>query len=194
LLVNLVGQDRDLSLQHGISDGGEFAPVINDPGRIRRAVEHQELRPRRQRSRELVGTEFEAGLLGRRDEDRRGPGQLHQIGIADPVWGGDDDLIPRPAQRHQGIMDRMLGAVRDQDLIGAGRQADPSRVVIRQRLLQLRDAGRRGVVGLAGPDRAERSLLDVRRRVEVGLTQGEVEDVHPLPFEPPGFGGHRQRG
>ena len=77
---------------------------------------------------------------------------------------------------------------------GIGRQAVLARVERRQSLAKLGNPRRRRVVGLARPDRLERGLLNVRRRVEVGFTQREIEDLDALRFQTPGLGPHRQRG
>ena len=56
--------------------------------------------------------------------------------------------------------------------------------VLGDRLAQLGQSGGRAVVGRAGVERLLRRFLDVRRRVEVGLADLEVDDLAcPGPLE-----------
>ena len=57
-----------------------------------------------------------------------------------------------------------------------------ARVEIGDGLAQFRNAGRRSVVRLAGSDRLECRLLDVLRRVEIGLAQREIKYLTPFVF------------
>src|SRR5205823_2809940 len=51
------------------------------------------------------------------------------------------------------------------------------------RVLQLRDTADVGVLRLAGFDGTDRGKLDVRRRIEVGLTGTETDDVASRRFQ-----------
>src|SRR5439155_21145870 len=57
------------------------------------------------------------------------------------------------------------------------------RKVVRCRFAELGDAGRRTVVRLPGAHRFARRLADVGRRVEVRLTDLEVDDRATAPLE-----------
>ena len=63
----------------------------------------------------------------------------------------------------------------------------------RGRLAQLGQPGRLAVVRLAGPDRGDPSLGHVRRRLEVGLADLEVDDVPPGRLERAGTREHGER-
>ncbi len=145
-------------------------------------------------ARNLVGRQLEAIGLGRGNDDRRRTGQLDQVGIAHPVGSGNDHLVARPADRHEGVVDRVLRPVGDHNLGGFGRQPVMLGVVRGHRLPELGNARRRRVMRLARPDRLERGFLNVRRRIKIGLAQREVEDLDPFGLQPPRLGTHRQRG
>src|SRR5262249_49237640 len=55
--------------------------------------------------------------------------------------------------------------------------------VPRDRRPQLRDARRRRIVGVAGAERRRRRVDDVGRRVEIGLTDLQVDDLPSLGLE-----------
>ena len=61
------------------------------------------------------------------------------------------------------------------------------------RLAQLGDARRRAVVRLPRPQRRDPRLGDVRRRVEVGLADLEVDDVAPRALHRARLGEHGER-
>ena len=72
---------------------------------------------------------------------------------------------------------------------GADRQAAAhAGHVLRRRLAQLVDAGRGRVAVLAALDGADRRLLHVVRRREVGLADAEADDVLALARERVHFG------
>ena len=79
-------------------------------------------------------------------------------------------------------MDRVFGPVGDEHLIGLRRQTHLPGVMIRQRLLQLRDTGRWGVVGMTRSHGADRRFLNVPWSIKIGLAQSEVQDIHPQPL------------
>ncbi len=72
-----------------------------------------------------------AASVGGNDDGRRA-GELHQVGVAHPVRGGDDNLVTRAANRHQSVMQRVLRAVGDDHLRGLGPQPVMARVVARR--------------------------------------------------------------
>ena len=90
-------------------------------------------------------------------------------------------------------MDGVLGPVRDDDLAHLGRQSMVPRIMVGHGLTQLGDAGGWRVVGFSRPDRLQGGFLDVHRRIEIGFSQGEVEDLQALGLQPLRLGSHGQR-
>src|SRR5690606_38161606 len=116
---------------------------------------------RRDGGAEGVGGEFEAVGLGRFDDDGLGAGEFHQFGIADPVGGGDDDFIAGVAQGGENVVQRVLGAVGDDHLVGGVFQLVALGVGVGDGFLELGDAAGDGVVGVAGPHRGGGRLANV---------------------------------
>ena len=134
-------------------------------------------------SRKLVGRQLEtADPRWSAMIDRRGTGQLDQVGVADPVRGGDDHLVARARRRpSSALWIECFAPLEMTTCAGVGRQAVMLGVVLRDRLAKLRNSGRRRVMGLAAESSLSgRRLLDVLGRVEIGLAQGEIQDFDSL--------------
>ena len=87
-------------------------------GRIRRGTEQQHRGSRRDRGLAAGRASSLKSFASRGlDDHRLRAGQLHQLRIADPIRRGNDDFVARIAKRREHIVQRMLGAVRDDDLI-----------------------------------------------------------------------------
>ncbi len=159
------------------AERGELAPGIGGTGRVRRRVEDDPLRPRRDRGVELRRRHLEAGVDAAVDRDRRRPGEGDHVGIADPIRGRDDDLVARAERRHQRVEDGVLAADVDRDLV----EPVVERVVTAELGAHGFLAGDRAVddrvLRLAAADRGDRRFLDELGRIEIGLAGTQADDV-----------------
>ena len=98
--------------------------------------------------------------------------------------------VDQPEDR---VQHHALAADRDEDLGRVRGEALAGPDVRGDRLAQGRDAGERRVVGGALVERPLGGRPHVRRRIEVGLADLEVDDRMPLRLERPGAGADLER-
>ena len=178
--VDLVRDDIDIVPAAHLRDGLELRAGVDHAGRVAGRVEHEHLGLIRDGGVQLGGGDLEIRLLLRRNDHGHRARLLDHLGIADPVGRGDDDLVPGVAQRHQGNVNRVLGARSDHDLPGLIFQAEIGLQAVAGGLAQLHQAGGRGVLGLVVLDGLNARLLDVLGRGEVRLACAEADDVLAL--------------
>ena len=77
-----------------------------------------------------------ASVVGTSTYDRAG--HLHEVAVADPVRRRDDDLVAGADGGGQGVVQRVLGAVGDDDLLG--RDLAGRRSCLYQRAMALRSS------------------------------------------------------
>ena len=107
---------------------------------------------------------------------------------------GVDDLVPFVHERHDGEEDDRLPAGGDHHLGGVDVDVAGAANVLRHGLAKHRDTGRRDVVRVAFVHRVLRGRDDVRRSLEVGLPDLEVDDVLPLGLQRLGLRQDFERG
>ena len=173
-------------LQLGLGVGG--------PGRVVGRVQDHPLGPGPDRLVEILRPELEPGLLGAGDEHGRAAGQERHVGIGHPVGCGDHHLVAGLQRRHQRVVEHLLAAGADGDLVGAVLDPVLALELGDDRLLERRRAVDRRVLGLALADGRDRRLLDVVGRVEVGLAGAQADHVAALRLQLAGEVGDRDRG
>ena len=156
---------------------------VRGAGRVVGRVQDQPLGARRDRLLEVVRLELEAGLLGAADHDRGAAGEQGHVRVRHPVRRRNDHLVAGIERRHQRVVDDLLAAGADADLVGPVVEAVLARELRDHRRLQLGRAVDRGVLGLAGMDRGDRRCLDVVRRVEIRLASPEADHVPPCRLQ-----------
>jgi hypothetical protein len=121
----------------------------------------------------------------RRAHDRNGfaAGQRHHFRIAHPIGRRDDHLVAGIDGRHQRVVEHLLAAGADDDLVRLVGQAVLPLELGDDRLLQFGNAVDGGVLGLAGLDRVDRRQLDVGGRVEIRLARAEADNIAPRRFQ-----------
>ena len=147
--------------------------------RVRRRVQHHPFRLRRDRFGELLRRDAKPVRLRRLNDHRRRAAKLHDLRIADPIGRGDHHLVARVQRRHERVEDDRLAAGRDQRLRGLVVEPVLAFELLADRLAEFGNALDRGVARLVALDRAERRLLDVVGRREVGLARAKPDDVAP---------------
>ena len=180
--------------QQHVRERLQLGPRIRRPGRVRRRVEDQPLGLRRDRRFQGFRRQLVVRVGPANDGDRFRPRQQHDLRIAHPVGRRDDHLVADVQRRDQRIEQHRLAARRDVHLGGLVGQPVLARELPAHRFLQLRNAVRGRVLGLALADRADGRFLDVLRRVEIRLARAEADHVEPLAFHLVRLGRHGNRG
>ena len=117
------------------------------------------------------------------DRHRLAAGERHHFRIAHPIGRGDDDLVAGIDGRHQRVVEHLLAAGADDDLVRLVGQAVLALEFGDDRFLQLGNAADVGVLGLAGLDGVDRRQLDVGGRVEIRLAGAKADDVAARRFQ-----------
>ncbi len=118
---------------------------------------------------------------------------LHDVGEADPVGRGDDDLVPLLHKDAHDVEDGMLAADAYDALFRFVGRAKLALVPRADGLAQRHDAARRRIFRFVLLDCLDRRLLDVVRRRKVRLAGAEVGDVNTARLQLVGFGDDRRR-
>ena len=134
-------------------------------------------------------------LRGGGQDDGHAVGERDRLRIRGPVGRGYEHLVARVEEGLERVVDRVLAAVRDDDLLRLDDVAGVAGGLGRDRGAQLGQAARRCVV-LVGdvPARRDRRLDDARRRGEVGFAGTEADDVIAGRLERLRLGVDRERG
>ena len=162
-------------------------------GRVVGEVEDDELGAGRDRGLEVLGAELEAVVLGAVDGDGDAAGELRHQRIGGPAGARDDDLVARIDGRHDGVVEDLLAAVADHDLIEREVEAVFAEEFPLHGLLERGRAVLRGIFGLAGQRRLVAGLDRMEGGREVGLADGERDDLDAGGAERAGADGHRHR-
>ena len=192
VLVDVVGHDPDVRvLQQHVRQRLDLVLRVGRTSRVRRRVEDQPLRLRRDGGLERGRLQAVAVLQLGVDEHRLGVGQHDDVGVRHPAWRRDDHLIARVQRRQQRIVDDLLAAGADRDLVGLVVEVVLALELAHDRRLELGRAVDVGVLGLAFRQRLDRRLLDVVGRVEVWLARRQRDDIATGGLELACF--HRRR-
>ena len=127
----------------------------------------------------LVGVEREVLLLQQRDWNRGGAAEADRGLVDREARVRVEDLRPRLAEHHHREEHRHLAAGDDDDPVRMHLDPAVAHDVRRDRLADPRDSRRRGIAVMAVAQRPRARLDDVGRRLEVRLTDTEVDDVVP---------------
>ncbi len=182
LVVDVVHDQVDALPLAELHDLGDEALRVHHAGRVVRAVDDDGLGVGADRLLDLLHARDEAAVL-RRDDHRHAVHHLDHFGIADPVGGQDDDLVLRVEQREEEVEERLLGAGRDDDVLG---RDDPVVVLLGvadDRLLQRRDAVGGRVLDVAGVELGRRAQDGGDGRLVLRLPGAEVDDRFALLAE-----------
>ena len=184
MLIDFIGDDYDIGVT--AQDGGEgfqLGSGIDGARGVGGRAEDEGASVGRNGLLQLFGRHLEVLLNGGLDKDGLAISHQHHLGIADPIGGGNDDLIAGIDEGEYDIADSLLGTIANDYLRGLIGEAILAKELIADGLPK-RGIARHGAIsgpvviyGLLG------SSLDVVRSVEVGLTHTEVDDVDALSFQ-----------
>ncbi len=194
LFVDLVRKDVDLLVQGDLGERGQFVLGVDGAGGVAGGVEDDHLRERAHVLAKQFGRELVAVLGGGRDDDGFAAGHPDHFRIAEPIRGGDEDLVARIDGSEDGVEAGVLGAAGDDDLRGLVAQAVVGLELFGDGGTQFGNAGGRSVLGEAGVEGAHGGGLDVLGCVKIGFAGAETDHVEALGLHGLGAGIDRQGG
>src|SRR6516162_7676380 len=195
LAVDLVAEHGDLGMALEPGDQPvELAARHDSTGRVGRAVDDQEPRPRGDFVEYFLGAERKAGAFVQRDRHRGGAGETDYALVDREARVRIEDLDPRLAEHQDGKEHRDLAARNDEHEVGGDLDTVAAEEVGRHRGAQRRDAVGWGVAVMAVGERLAAGLDDVFRGREIGLADPEIDDRAALCGERVGARQHLERG
>ena len=187
VLVDLVGIHADVGatpLPDHLGDRGELDLGQHATRRVGRRAEDDDFRAWRDPSSQVLRGERKPRSLAKRQRDGR-RAHVGDPGLVDrKPRARVDDLVAGIDVRLHRKADRWLAT---------GRNDDSARVcgnAARARDMRRHSGPERGsalgvrVVRVTSPDLSDRRLVDVRRAVEIGLTDVQAHDIHPAGDTP----------
>ena len=193
VLVDLVGHDEEVLVAgHHLGDAFKLFLGVEHAGGVAGAGEHDELGAGGDGGLELLGRHFEVVLKLGLHEDAFALGQAHELLVADPEGGGDDDFVAGVDEALHHLEQALLGAGADHYLLGLVLQPVVALQLGADGLLQVGVARHGGVVREIVVDGLLGGLFHRLGGVEVGLAYRQADDVLALGFQLAGFGGHGQ--
>ncbi len=174
--VDLVREHDEVTLDGDVGDGPEVVGGEDRAARVVGAVDDQQPCPVGDEPAQLLDVDPEVALLAQRDGHRRGTREAGHRLVDGEARIGHDDLDTRLGQREHRVIHHGLGAGGHDHVRRVDREALPTHGVGRDRLPQLGHAERWAVVGEPAIESTLRRLAHVRRRIEVGLADLEVDD------------------
>jgi hypothetical protein len=177
-LVDVVGEHPDvLILDQHVGEGLDLVARVSRASRVRRRIEDEPFRLGRDGASQRIGLQLEAVLELGLDDHGLGASKQHDVGIAHPIGRGNDHLVAGIERGQQRIVEHLLAAAADGNLGRLVGEAILALEFLGDRPLELGDAVDGRIFGLAALNRLDRRLLDVVRRVEVGLAGAKADDV-----------------
>ncbi len=182
--------------QQHLGHRAQISLGIGRTRRVRRRVQDQPFGTRRDRRVEVLGTQFETVVLRTGHRNRGAVAQQYHFRVGDPERRRDRDLVAGVDRGDQRVVQHLLAAGADGDLRGLVIEPVLALEFVADRALQLDPPVEHGVARLAAPHRRDRRLLDVRRRIEIGLPDRQADDIAPGRLQLGGKRGdrHGRRG
>ncbi len=177
ILVHVVGDDHPALLKGHAAHRLECRPGIDGTARVRGAVEYDDPGFPGHIAGKGVRIEVEIILFLQRHDHRRATGKLHHGRVGHPVRGRDEHLVTGVEQRLEDVVEPVLTAAADLHLARFVLPALLRTELVADRPAQFRNAGDRGVAGVAVIDGLLAGLADVRRRGQVRFADAEVENI-----------------
>ena len=193
LLVNLIRHQIDAAPNAQIGDITECLRRINCAGRVGRRVDDHQLRLRGEIRLDLRRRSQKARGFGCRNDHRNSVRKLDLLGIGDPVRRRHDHFIAGVQHRLHQIIDGMLRSAGDNNLRASISQPIITLELRNNRIFEGHSTAGRRIFRVAPCQCRDGGIFDILRRVEVGFTRPEADDILALRFEGVGFGRDRQR-
>ena len=178
--IAFVGHQPDIFRAADFVDLGKLIGRHDGAAGIARRIDDQQLGPRRDGARNLLGAQPEAvGRIGHHGHRSRAGVQDH-VRIADPVRRGNEHFIAGAEQRAKRVEDGVFAAHRHDALRHRVGRAELRRVPLADGFTQRADSPYRGVFRSALFEGANGSALDVLRRREVRFARPKIGQVNAL--------------
>ena len=171
VLAKHVGQRRGLGFR------------VHRTGRVARRRVHHHAGFGRDGRLEFARLDFVVVVDARGQHHGHAASHLDDFLVADPVRGGEDDLVSGVDQREDHVGEALLGARADHHLVHGVFQSVVALELLHDGLADARRARNRGVVRFVGFDGVDARLLHFCRRVKVGLSERKGDDVDALILE-----------
>ena len=163
--------------QQDVGQPLQFVIGVGGARRIAGGIDDHPFGFRRDSRLELRAGHLETGGFRAGDEHRLALGQQGDIRIADPIGGGNDHLVAGIQGGHQRVVQHLLAAAADGDLLRRVVEAVFPFELAGDSLAQGQGAGHRGVFGLALVDGRLGRRLDIVGSVEIRLARPQADDV-----------------
>ena len=194
VLVDFVSENKQVVvLLDDLGQSLQLILAIDAAGRIAGRAEDEQTRLRRNGGLQLLGRHLEVLFETSLHNDGIATSQQHHLGIAHPVRSGNNDLIARIDQCHDGVADALLGTVRNQNLGRGVAQVVLALQLAGDGLTQVGIAGNGRILRVVLVDSQLGGLFDVVGGVEVGLADAHVNHVDALCLHFTTLLRHRQR-
>ena len=195
VFVHVVGQHPHVRVTYEhVGDGFQFGLRIGRAAWVRRGIEQHPFSFRRDRFFKVGRFHLETGFLRACDEHRRAFRQQHHVGVRYPIRGRYDDFVARRKCCHECVIEHLLAAGADGDLLGRISEAILALEFCDDGFFQFCRAIDCRVFGVAALNRLDRGFLDVVGRIEIRLAERERDDIFALCFERIGLGGDGDGG
>ena len=168
--------------------------MVGAAGRVAGRVQHQQPGLLGDGGAQLGRADPEPALQGGLQRHRRAAGQPHHIRVRHPVRRRDKHFVARVYHGLHQVVQRLLGARRDQDLLATVLELVVAPKFFDDRVLEFGRAINGRVARLALVNRVDCRLLDVIGRVEIRLTHAQADNVAPGSLELGGFHRHGDGG
>ena len=187
--VDLITHHQQLGMTtHHLRHGFKLLAWHHPTGRVTGCIQHKQATARRDRCFQGVDVELEPILGLGRDQLHLGAGQGGHLRVAQPVGRRQKHLISRIQQHLKQVVDRLLAAVGDQNLLGCGGDAVGAGQLLGDGCTELRLSSRWAVAGDAIPQCFPGGLNDEVRGVEVRFSGAEAADITTRAFQCLGLG------
>ena len=173
-----------------LSDAFELFLGVEHASGVGGRGEHDEFGAGGDGGLELLGRHLEVILELGFDEDALTFGKADELLVGDPEWGGDDDFVAGVDEALDDLKEALLGAGGDDNLLGFVLEAVVAEELGADSFLEVGIARHGRIVGEIVVDGLLGCFLHHLGGVEVGLTDGEADDIFALGFEFAGLGGH----
>ncbi len=164
-------------LHQHVGQSAQLGFGVGRARRVGRGVHQEPLGLRRDRLFKRLGRQLEAVVDRRLGKDRGAAAQRHHLGIAHPVGARDHNLVAGVQRGDEGVEQNLLAAGADDGLLRLVVEIVLALELRRDRFAQRCDAGDRRIFGFAAPDRVDGRVLDVIRRIEIGLAGAQRDHV-----------------
>ena len=192
--IDLIRKHQNIAVANSFRDVMNLPPVQNAAGRILRRIQNNQLGLIGNQRRQLVHIQAEIPVFSQTNR-YCSPVQITNHGFINrEPRVRVNDFISRINKSEHREENNRLAAWNNHHFITA--HFDRARLAhaIRNRLPQLRQSGRRSIVGPPLPQAFDAGLYNVFRSIEVGLANFQVDDLLALALERSRFVEHLESG